>query len=329
MSTKQLVDTVTDYGTREAWLQARMSGIGASESAALFDLSPWHSRLSLWLEKSGRARRDEPRGEQAERMEWGRTLEGPIAAAYEKRTGRKLWQFSDFSIAQHPRIDCMFATPDRFIIEAPDRQGDGELQIKNTGNAEDWLDGPPSYVQCQVQHEMAVTGRDYAAVAVLVNGNRLMHWDVERNEAFIAELEEQCRIFWESIKTGKAPAVDGHRATLAALKRLHPLDNGEEVALPAEAAAWWEQVQSIKGAKKAAEDDAEAAEAQLRAMIGPNSFGRLPDGRLLSLKHTSVKARVQEVEAYTYRTLREVKVKGAEQLAVARQKAAKKAKRAA
>ena len=45
---------LTDYGTRDKWLAARMNGVGASESAALFGVSPWHTPLSLWAEKTGK-----------------------------------------------------------------------------------------------------------------------------------------------------------------------------------------------------------------------------------------------------------------------------------
>jgi putative phage-type endonuclease len=320
MSTTQLNDTVTDYGTREAWLEARKSGIGASESAALFGIHPWTSRLALWLEKSGKVERDQPQGEQAERMEWGRVLETPIAEVYQRRTGRVLWQFSEFSIARHRRLGCMFATPDRFIIEAKDRQGDGNLQIKNTADVEGWAAGAPMYVQCQVQHELAVTGRDYAAIAVLVTGNRLLTWDVDRNDAFIAELEEQCRLFWESIEAGEVPPVDGHKASMAALKRLHRQDNGKEVELPAEAAAWWAQLTEAKQTIREAEAIRDLADAQLRAAMGDNTFGRLPGGMRLSLKTAANPGYTTVVPPYTYRTLREDSV--AKRHAAKRKKAA-------
>lgn len=306
------IDSVIDYGSREAWLVARRQGVGASESAALFDLSPYHSRLSLWLEKTGKAVREEPTGDHAERLRWGLRLEPLIAAEYEERTKRKLWHFSDFCIAQHPEIACMLATPDRFILEAPDRSGEGELQIKNTANVFDdtWADGPPPHVLCQVQHELAVTGRDFAAVGTLANGNRLLTWDIERNEDFISELQEQVRAFWELVESGTPPPVDGHRATLAALKRLHPMDNGEEVALEDEAVLWLEALKEAKADGKSAEARKDAAEAWLRNAIGPHTFGRLSDGRLLSLKHTTVKAHVVEYQENTYRALRELKADG-------------------
>ena len=44
----------TTYPNREEWLKARQSGIGASDAAAVLQLSPWVSKIQLWEEKTGR-----------------------------------------------------------------------------------------------------------------------------------------------------------------------------------------------------------------------------------------------------------------------------------
>ena len=42
------------YPNREEWLQARGAGIGASDAAAILEISPWVSKTQLWEEKTGR-----------------------------------------------------------------------------------------------------------------------------------------------------------------------------------------------------------------------------------------------------------------------------------
>lgn len=305
------IDSIVDYGTREAWLAARRRGVSASESAALFNCSPFQSRLSLHLAKRGRLPDWEPDAEQAERLEWGQVMEAPIASVYQRRTGRALWAFSPYCLAQHPKIPIMLATPDRFILQAPDRPGEGLLEVKNTANvySEDgWRNGPPLYVQCQVQHQLAVTGRDWATVAALANGNKLMTWDIERQPDFIGELELQCQEFWADVLADREPLADGHKATTQALKLLHPLDNGQTVALPKGAEALWDRIAFAKQAKKDAERAEEEAENQLRVMFGPNTFGQLPDGRLLSFATTQNPGYTPPpVPPYSYRVMREKK----------------------
>lgn len=296
-----------DYVDRPRWLAARNNGIGASESAALFGLSPWETPLSLWAKKTGKVQEPDLQGEW---VRWGNLLEEPISQRYAEVTGRTVWQGGQYAVAVHPRIPFMRATPDRWVLEAPDRPGRGLLQVKNTNafKAHDWVDGPPDFIQVQVQHEMAVTGLDWASVAVLVGGCEFLYSDVERNPAFIAELEAQCAAFWRHVEQGTPPPVDGRARTLETLKRLHPCDTGEIITLPADAAEWWDDLQRARAQIKEGEEAKDAAEVKLRAAIGGATFGQLTDGRQLSLKTTSVPGRdAAPVEPYTFRVLREVK----------------------
>jgi putative phage-type endonuclease len=304
----KLGDTnLLDYGTRENWLAGRGSGVGASESAALFGVSPWDTPVSLWAKKTGRLI-EEVEGEW---IRWGNLLEEPIAKAYEETTLRKVVQAGPFCVAQHPTVACMRSTPDRFVVEALDREPDGIVQIKNTNAAKrhDWDNGVPGFIEIQVQHEMACTGRRWASVAVLIGGCEFRYFDVERNQNFIDELEEQCRIFWGYVERDEQPPVDPSERTLEVLKKLHPADNGQTIELPPEAAVWWEQLAQGKQAIKDGKSLKDAAEVALRNAIGDASYGLLPDGRKLSALTTQNPGYAQKalVEPYTYRTLREVK----------------------
>ena len=292
-----------DYGTRERWLAARNQGVGASESAALFGVSPWETPLSLWAKKTGKVQDEGPSGEW---IEWGNLLEAPIAVRYEQKTGRKIWQGGPYAVAQHPTVPFMRATPDRWVIEAPDRGAPGLLQVKNTNafKCHDWDEGPPDYIQIQVQHEMAVTGRTWDSVAVLIGGAEFRYFDVERNEDFIGELVEQCRWFWGYVERGEQPPFEPNEKTLETVKKLHPFDNGEEITLPAEAVTWFEKLEEAKARVKCGEAEKAEAETRLKAAIGPATFGRLPDGRRLSLKTSSNPGHQSVVAPYTYRTLR-------------------------
>lgn len=298
-----MIETLVDYGNREDWLMARNQGVGASESAALFGISPWETPYSLWAKKTGRVEEDGPSGEW---IRWGSLLEGPIASRYQELTGRIVEQAGQYAVAQHPTISCMRATPDRFVTLAPDRTPDGLLQIKNTNafNGHDWDDGPPDFIQVQVQHEMACTGRSWASVAVLIGGAEFRHFDVERNDSFITELEAQCQWFWEFVQSDQPPPIDGSDRTLEVLKKLHPLDNGQEVTLPPDAIKWWAQLEAAKVEIKAATSSKTEAEAFIKAAIGSATFGLLPDGRRLSLKTSSNPGHNTPTAPYTYRTLR-------------------------
>jgi putative phage-type endonuclease len=305
------VINLKDYGDRESWLAARAQWIGASEVAALFVsptgecMSPFTTPFALWAEKTGLA---QPAELDAEYVEWGNLLEPAIAGRYARVTGREIWQApSPYAVAEHPSLPMLRATPDRWVLRAePERAGDGLLQLKNTNAfATDWNDGPPDYVQIQVQAEMAVTGRDWCSVAVLIGGCRFRYFDVERNDAFIAEIEAQVRWFWERhVIGGVPPDLDASERTLSTIKRMHPADNGQTIALDAEALIWLKRWERAKRIGKLAELAQTRAETELRARIGGNTYAELPDGRTLSLKTSTRPERVQVVNGTTYRTLR-------------------------
>lgn len=297
--------SLLDYQTRDAWLAARSKSIGASEVAALFGLSPHSNMITLWAEKTGRL--PSTVDPQSKLIKWGSRLEPAIAAGYEEDSGRTLWRASAFSVAQNPRLPCMTATPDYFILVAPDRDGRGLVEVKNV-NAwmmRTWVDGlPPPHIQIQVQAQMACTDRDYVTALPLFGGNDDRPVDIERNQPFIDEMEEQARAFWWYVENDKQPPADLTERSLDTLERLHPSDNGQTIVLPAEAEEWWEQLARAKADKKAAEEAETAAKVRLKEAIGAATFGALPDGRRLSLKTTPNPGGIHEVAPYTYRTLR-------------------------
>lgn len=294
-----------DYETRERWLAGRHQGIGASESAAIFGLSPFDSPISLWAKKTGKIMVNDAEREQNKLLKWGARLEPTIAAGYQEDSGRKLWKASPFAVGVHPSIPHMMATPDYFIEHAPDRSGNGLAEIKNVivWRADDWADGPPIHVQIQAQHQMAVfPDYDYVAAVPLFGGNDDRPVDIERNQGFIDELQEQVKRFWFYVENDIRPPVDASVRTLDTLKKLHPMDNGDEVKLPAEAIAWWDELAKCRAMEAEAKKRKPAAEAPLLAAIGSATYGVLPDGRRLSLKTTSVSG--YEVQPNTYRSLR-------------------------
>jgi putative phage-type endonuclease len=103
------------------------------------------------------------------------------------------------SILQHPKVSWMLANIDREVIGSPDVQ---ILECKTAGlnGARLWRDGVPQYVQLQVMHQLAVTGKQAADVAVLVCGQELRIHRIQRDETMIAQLialEEQ---FWRLVQ---------------------------------------------------------------------------------------------------------------------------------
>lgn len=208
---------------RQRWLEVRRRGIGSSDAAAAVGLNPYKSILELWLEKTGAA---PARPAEAEVQEfgpayWGTLLEPIVAAHYTRQTGNRVRRVN--AVLAHPDYPWMLANLDREIVGSADVQ---ILECKTAGlnGARLWRDGVPEYVQLQVLHQLAVTGKAAADVAVLVCGQELRVHRIERDEALICQLIELERDFWRMVTEGTAPDADGSDSAERALQRLYPHD---------------------------------------------------------------------------------------------------------
>lgn len=209
---------------RDQWLEVRKQGIGSSDAAAAVGLCPYKSQLELWLEKTGRAGRNEEPG-QSDPMYWGTLLEPFVAAAYTERTERKVRRIN--AVLQHPTYSYMLANIDREVVAATDVQ---LLECKTAGGfgSRLWRDGVPEYVQLQVQHQLAVTGKQAADVAVLLCGQKLEVHRIERDEEVISRLIVLEARFWEHVTHDTPPPADGSESAAKALSSLYA-DNGTSI----------------------------------------------------------------------------------------------------
>lgn len=211
---------------REQWLAVRKGGIGSSDAASAVGLNPYKSQLELWLEKTGRdghLPKVDPKDESSP-MYWGTLLESIVAAHYTMRTGHKVRRIN--AVLQHPSEPWMLANLDREVMGAPEVQ---ILECKTAGinGARLWKEGVPEYVQLQVMHQLAVTGKQTADVAVLICGQELQVHRIERDEDMISRLVELERAFWHCVETDTAPSADGSDSADLALRCLYPKDSGQ------------------------------------------------------------------------------------------------------
>lgn len=212
--------------TRNQWLDVRKQGIGSSDAAAAVGLNPYQSALELWMVKTGRDAnlpKVDPNDDTTP-MYWGTLLEHIVAAHYAKRTGRKVRRIN--AVLQHPDADkrWMLANIDREVMGDPDVS---ILECKTAGlnGARLWREGVPEYVQLQVQHQLAVTGKAAADVAVLICGQDLKIFRIRRDERLIANLIELERAFWQCVVEDQQPQADGSESAGQALRALYPQGN--------------------------------------------------------------------------------------------------------
>lgn len=289
--------TCTDRAT---WLEARREGLGGSDAAAVLGLSPFTTPLELFAEKLGLV---EPQAE-SEAMFWGRILEPAIADRYAEETKRTLAPAAPFTICVHEEHGWLRATLDREILVADGRTVPAPLEVKSTNayRADDWLDEPPVHVQVQGQHQLLVTGAAWVSFAVLIGGQTFRWVDMERNDKFIAVMQERLAEFWRRLELNDPPPAGADdKEVLAAL---YPKDTGATIALPDEAQQWdiarTEAIENIKTWTKVRDE----AENKLRAAIGEATSGRLLGGGRYSNKAQTTNYPAREATSSTFRVLR-------------------------
>lgn len=204
------------------WLEVRRKGIGSSDCAAACGLNPYMSMLELWMIKTGRIKQSiEDESEGHAPLYWGKRLEPLVAEYYSMHTNYKVRRVN--AVLQHPDPDkhFMLANLDYSVV------GDADVQIlecKTAGEygAKLWRDGVPLYVLCQVQHQLAVTGKKAAHICVLLCGHETRIFKVTRSETVIQYIVNAERYFWECVEKDTPPDADASGSAAKALQQLYP-----------------------------------------------------------------------------------------------------------
>ena len=212
--------------SREDWLAIRNQGIGSSDAAAACGIHPYLSMLELWMIKTGRVSSNIDASSNNgidgySPLYWGNTLEPMVAKYYQEHTGNKVRRVN--AVLQHadPDNHFMLANLDYAVT------GNDEVQIlecKTAGEhgAKLWKHGVPLYVTCQVQHQLAVTGKTAAHICVLLCGHEAKIYKVERDEHLIESITRHERLFWHYVETDTPPTPDHSESAARALKLLYP-----------------------------------------------------------------------------------------------------------
>jgi putative phage-type endonuclease len=287
------IDPRTD---REAWLEARRSGIGASEAGAALGFSPFCSPRELYLQKIGEA----PATEENEAMRWGNLLEPVIAREYERVTGNRIAAQQVFlreEIGGVPLLATLDGVvSDEHLVEIKTTSTWGGREI---GEADDDL---PEHWLLQAQQQMRVAGAERVDFAILIAGQRLVVKTVERNDHIIANLIPRLGEFWGRVQRREPPPY-GHVQDRRLMHLIYPGCDGE-VDLGNDLAEVVDRYQRLGETERQARSDRDALKAAILDRMGNAAIGRLPDGRVVTRKITTVAEQVVARKAYTFVDMR-------------------------
>jgi len=180
--------------------EIRKTGIGASEAAAILELSPHEQPIDIWLEKMGRSE-EQP---DTAASELGTAIEAGLVELYSKRSGIQVTR--PCATFRHPERTVILASPDGLSVD-----GDGGCEIKVVGfrMQHHWEDGMPDYVEIQARQNMAVFGRSWWDVGRLI-GTDFEIYRIERDLKLEEEMLEALTEWWANhvIAEVPPPALD-------------------------------------------------------------------------------------------------------------------------
>jgi predicted phage-related endonuclease len=288
---------IIPYTTEAAWLGERAKDITSTESAALFSASPYVTAFELYHAKRDQfieQRKDTPR------MRWGRRLQDPIALGVAEDAGLEVRKMNEYIRDTEHRLGASFdfqivgarGTGEKSALAARLLNfGEGLMEIKTVDPSifkDSWVvaDGEvveaPPHIELQVQHQMLVSGMQWALIVALVGGNRVSiierDYDAELGAAILKKVHE----FWQLVEAGTPPSPDYTRdAAIIAQVYLQAtagklLDAREDKEL----ARWVAQYQELGSDLKALGEERDAMRSRIFERIGDASRIVLPSGSL-------------------------------------------------
>jgi len=249
------------------WIEQRRHGIFATDAATVTGRSPFSSPFEKFAELQGTTA---PKIA-TESMEWGNLLQPVVGAAWARKHGRKVracpWTYwLDYpDIGSHYDFDVVGS---REIVEVKTASAYAQREWGEEGTSE-----VPEAYHLQAMHEiMCRPGIERCHLAVLIGGQKLRSYVVERDEELIEDLLTVERRFLANARAGIPPPVDGSEAATAYLRGLSPRDNGTRVELtePVEALAL--AYLSAREQEKVVVEQKETAANRLREALGDTAL---------------------------------------------------------
>ena len=224
----------TDGMSNDTWLKLRTTGIGGSDVAALYDVSPWTTKRALYYAKLGLEKAEMPN---PYTLAFGHAMEPFVMSWFNQSFEEKYkeWleeelnvQIADFYIYKdtmmyrHPLYPYMQANLDyRWCLTTTEgKEIQGVFECKTTSyhiGDKKWEDDKVPYeYELQCRHYMSIMNLDYTLIACAWGNNvndyrvRLIRRDLDIEEEMI-EIEDD---FWNrNVKLKNPPALSAEHAS--------------------------------------------------------------------------------------------------------------------
>ena len=263
----------------------RRTWLGGSDVAAVLGISPWKTAIDLWLEKTA----PEPLPQvESPQMRRGKRKERYILEWAAEDYGLKVY-------AINRRVTDTTLAFLRAEIDAEDCDGNNiEIKTVSPFMADEWgdpdTDAIPIHYTAQVQHGLGVTSRKRCFVFAEI-GDEIWRYVVERDDALIEHMRQECAKFWGCVQNRARPAIDYDRpsSALSVVRKLYPGTDGGTLMADDDALAWRAVYESSIDSIKRYQAVADGAKAHLLESMGEAAELQFGDGMMFRRKVISRK----------------------------------------
>lgn len=197
------------------WLEARRSGITATDLPAILGLSSYKTAIDVWTDKTMPPVDNEP----GEAAFWGTRLEEPVAQAWAERRGVRVRRIG---LVRNDEKPWMLASLDRLVHGCADGRCALEVKTRSLFVSDTWEKALPDDVKAQVMWQLAVTGLDHIHVAALIGGQRLVEHVVYPFGPEIKKLLEAAQLVWNAVLDEVLPDLPPELWSTDYLDQRHP-----------------------------------------------------------------------------------------------------------
>jgi len=256
----------------DEWVALRRSGLGATDAAVVTGRSPFASPFDKFAEMQGTT---VPKIA-TDAMRWGMLLEPIVAVTWADDHERKV-RANRYTYWLEPGV---YSHYDYDLVPTKGQPVTEILEVKTASQyaARDWgeqeTDQVPEAYAIQAQHEIMVRpGIVRCHLAVLIGGQKLQSYVIDRDDEMIEDLLRIERRFYADAIRGIPPDMDGSEAATEYLRGLNPRDTGEKIDLTDEVENLALAYLAASASEKAAGEEKATAANRLREAMGANALG--------------------------------------------------------
>ena len=276
------VDDITKI-TEEEWQEHRRSGVGGSDVACIYRVSPWKTANELYHEKMGH----QPVVEEERNwvsLEIGHRLEELVVQIFMKKTGLKPYALR--KMFRHPLYPFMISDIDYFV------EKDGEVWVVEcktsfSFNKEEWADDSiPYHYMLQGMHYMSVANVS-GVFFLCLYGNRedtFLMRTLTRDFELEEEMIELERDFWvNNVQADREPEFyEEPDLVLEAIKKYRKIESGNTIVLPGELEAVMKKYVQLDAKRAELESQARKVKEQIKEIYIPvqKALGQAEGGEL-------------------------------------------------